>query len=181
MLYRKLVGMSVVLLALVGTAWYVQPRPTPRRVPLNAALPGAAQFKLTDLAGRQVDSAQLRGRVVVLDLWATWCAPCIEDIPMFNRLQEKYGPRGLTVVAAAMQSGWAQDIQPVVDKHRMKYTIVIGDETLAERYPYIGLPTTFLIDKDWRIAKKFVGTIPDREGEKEGELEREIQKLLHAS
>jgi len=100
---------------------------------------------------------------------------------MFNRLQEKYGPRGLTVVAAAMQSGWAQDIQPVVDKHRMKYTIVIGDETLAEQYPYIGLPTTFLIDKDWRIAKKFVGTIPDREGEKEGELEREIQKLLQAS
>ncbi len=52
---------------------------------------------------------------------------------------------------------------------------------LAEQYPYIGLPTTFLIDKDWRIAKKFVGTIPDREGEKEGELEREIQKLLQAS
>jgi len=181
MLYTKLVGVLVLLLMLLGITWYARPRPTPLRVPVTAAFPAAVEFKLTDLAGKQLDSARLKGHVVVLDLWATWCAPCIEDITMFNRLQEKYGPRGLTVVAAAMQSGWPQDIQPVVDKHRMKYTIVIGDEILAEQYPYIGLPTTFLIDKDWRIAKKFVGTIPDREGEKEGELEREIQKLLQAS
>jgi thiol-disulfide isomerase/thioredoxin len=179
MLYRKLlIGALPVLVVVV---WAVRPRSTGEHQLVKATSGDAPHFKLLDLNGKEFDSSSLKGHVVVLDLWATWCEPCVADIPMFNRLQEKYGPRGLKIVAAAMQSGWAQDIKPAVEKHGMKYTIVIGDEKLAEQYPYIGLPTTYLIGKDWNIAKKFIGTIPDKEGEKEGEFEREIERLLQAS
>lgn len=178
---RKKLGLAVVpVLAIV--AWASWPRSNAQQHQVVSSDNGSAPiFKLIDLNGREFDSSQLKGSVVVLDLWATWCAPCIADIPMFNRLQEKYGPRGLKVVAPAMQSGWAQDIKPIVEKHGIKYAILIGDEKLAEQYPYIGLPTTFLIGRDGKIAKKFIGTIPDKEGEKEGEFEREIQRLLQGS
>ena len=172
--YRKLV---IAALLMTGLAWVSWPRPATQRQQAKADS-FAADFKVRDLNGREFDSSPLKGRVVVLDLWATWCEPCIADIPMFNRLHEKYGGRGLTIVGVAMQSGWAEDIRPAVKKHDMKYTIVIGDEKLAEQYPYIGLPTTFLISKDWKVVKKYIGTVPDKEAEKEGELEREIERLL---
>ena len=176
---RKLGLFVVAMLAIV--AWTSRPHSAAQPQLVSTDSDRAPRFTLIDLNGKEFDSSQLKGSVVVLDLWATWCAPCIADIPMFNRLQEKYGPRGLKVVAPAMQSGWAQDIKPIAEKHGMKYTILIGDEKLAEQYPYIGLPTTFLIGRDGKIAKKFIGTIPDKEGEKEGEFEREIQRLLQAS
>ena len=178
MSYLKALSATLVLVALVGVSCR---RPSGETQQVKAETDGAPRFQLIDLNGKEFDSAVLKGHVVVLDLWATWCEPCVADIPMFNRLQEKYGPRGLKIVAAAMQSGWAQDIRPSVEKHGMKYTIVIGDEKLAEQYPYIGLPTTYLIGKDWKIAKKFVGTIPDKEDEKEGDFEREIERLLQTS
>src|SRR6266852_3117680 len=65
----------------------------------------APQFKLKDLAGEEFRSSQLKGSIVVLDLWATWCEPCIEEIPMFNRLYEKYAGRKLKIIGIAVQSG----------------------------------------------------------------------------
>jgi thiol-disulfide isomerase/thioredoxin len=171
---------ATLLLAVSGCVSCGRPVPETQQVKADSEA-AAPHFKLVDLNGKEFDSSQLKGSVVVLDMWATWCAPCIADIPIFHRLQEKYGSRGLKIVAPAMQSGWAQDIRPVVEKHGMKYTILIGDEKLAEQYPYLGLPTTFLFDRNGRIAKKFIGTVPDQEGEKEGEFEREIQRLLKTS
>src|SRR5207245_2149586 len=87
-----LVGVLVLLLTLLGITWYSRPRPTPRRVPVNAALPVAAEFKLTDLAGRQLDSARLKGHVVVLDLWATWCAPLYRGHPDVQQVAGEVWP-----------------------------------------------------------------------------------------
>src|SRR5690349_17588595 len=94
---RKLWLFVVALLAIMaGAAWS---RSTAQDQLVSTDSGGAPRFTLIDLNGKEFDSSQLKGSVVVLDLWATWCAPCIADIPMFNRLQEKYGPRGLKVVA----------------------------------------------------------------------------------
>src|SRR5213593_984928 len=80
----------------------------------TALKPGSLvpDFKLNDLNGKAFKSSQLQGSVVLLDLWATWCEPCIADIPMLNRLHEKFG--SLKVVGIAVESGWAKDIKPHV-------------------------------------------------------------------
>ena len=138
----------------------------------------APEFQLHDLNGKEFRSSQLKGSVVVLDLWATWCEPCIVDLPMFNRLFEKYGGRGLKVIGVAVESGWAQDIKPHVAKHGIRYPVLVGDEKVVEKYHLIGFPTTYLIGRNGKIVKKYIGTLEGKETEKESDMEREIQRLL---
>jgi thiol-disulfide isomerase/thioredoxin len=133
----------------------------------------AAEFKLPDLDGRQISSADLRGGVVVLDFWATWCGPCLAEIPTLNRLREKYASRGVKVVGIAAQSGWAEDIKPSRDQYKISYPILIGDDEVVEKYGVIGFPTTYILDKDFKVHRKFTGKLPVKE-----ELEREIESLL---
>lgn len=138
----------------------------------------APDFKLADLQGKEFKSSQLKGSIVVLDLWATWCEPCVADLPMFNRLHEKYGSRGVKIIGVAVESGWAKDIKPHVVKHDIKYIVLVGNEKIVEQYQMIGFPTTYLIGRDGKIVKRYTGTVPDTEAEKEADLEHEIQLLL---
>ena len=137
----------------------------------------APEFKLPDLNGKEFKSSQLKGSIVVLDLWATWCEPCVADIPMFNRLHEKFASRGVKVVGVAVESGWAKDIKPHVTKHSIKYSVLVGNEKIIEQYQMIGFPTTYLIGTDGKIVKKYIGTIPDTEAQKEADLNHEIEML----
>jgi len=146
----------------------------------TALKPGSPvpDFKLNDLDGRAFKSSQLQGSVVLLDLWATWCEPCIADIPMLNRLNEKFRKRGLKVVGIAVESGWAKDIKPHVAKLGIKYPVLVGTEKIVEQYEMIGFPTTYLIGRDGKLVKKYFGTLPDQEKEKETEMGRDIEALL---
>jgi thiol-disulfide isomerase/thioredoxin len=141
----------------------------------EAAQP-AAEFKLPDLDGKQISSADLKGSVVVLDFWATWCGPCLAEIPTFNALHEKFAGRGVKVIGIAVQSGWAEDIKPSRDKHKVAYSTLIGDDEVVEKYDVIGFPTTYILDKGFKVHRKFTGKLPDRK-----ELEREIESLLPAN
>lgn len=140
----------------------------------EAAQP-AAEFKLPDLDGKQISSADLKGSVVVLDFWATWCGPCLAELPTFNALHAKYAGRGVKVVGIAVQSGWTEDIKPYRDKHKIAYATLIGDDEVVEKYGVLGFPTTYILDKDFKIHRKFTGKLPERK-----ELEREIESLLAA-
>src|SRR5262245_65170406 len=91
-----------------------------QRAKLGDAIP---EFRLTDLAGKEFRSSQLKGSVVVLDLWATWCEPCIADIPMFNRLQEKYAERGLKVVGIAVQSGQVRSDEHTSELQSLRHLV----------------------------------------------------------
>src|SRR3989454_9627499 len=146
----------------------------------TALKPGslAPDFKLNDLNGKAFKSSQLQGNVVLVDLWATWCEPCIADIPMLNRLHEKFGSRGLKVIGIAVESGWAKDIKPHVAKLGIKYPVLVGTEKIVEQYEMIGFPTTYLIGRDGKLVKKYLGTLPDQEKEKETEMGRDIEALL---
>lgn len=135
----------------------------------------AAEFKLSNLDGQQISSADLKGSVIVLDFWATWCGPCLAEMPTFNALHEKFAGRGVKVIGIAVQSGWAEDIKPYRDKHKVAYATLIGDDEVVEKYNVVGFPTTYILDKNFKVHRKFTGKLPERE-----ELEREIESLLAA-
>jgi thiol-disulfide isomerase/thioredoxin len=136
----------------------------------------APTFTLPDLDGKQMKSAELKGQVVVLDFWATWCGPCLAELPTFNRIHEKYAGRGVKVVGIAVQSGWAEDVKPYLEKYKIKYPILIGDDDIVEKYGVVGFPTTYILNKEFKVHRKFTGELLDR-----NRLEREIESLLTES
>jgi cytochrome c biogenesis protein CcmG/thiol:disulfide interchange protein DsbE len=134
------------------------------------------EFSLPRLNGRTVSSQELKDNIVVLDFWATWCAPCVSEIPRFNKLQAKYGSRGVRVIGLAVQSGWASDIRKFVARHRMRYTVLVGDDQTVADFEAIGFPTTYLVAPGWKVFKKYSGS----EENKVAEIERDIETLLKA-
>ena len=135
----------------------------------------APAFALRDLQNRRYKAADLGNNIVVLDFWATWCEPCIGEIPFFNQLQEKYRAQGVKVIGLAVQSGWPKDIKRFVDKHKMSYTILVGNDDTVADFDVISFPTTFLIAPGWRTHKKYTGAY---EG-KAAEIESDVNELLN--
>ena len=152
----------------------------------DAALPDIAAaedqrpmpaFELEALDGSRFSSKELAGKVVLVDLWATWCKPCLAEIPHWNELHERYGKRGFTVLGITIQSGWVTDIKSDIDKFdfEIKYPLVVGNEEVEEAFGgVVGFPTSFLITRDGEIYKKYTGLYP----EKQKEIEAAIKKLL---
>jgi peroxiredoxin len=136
----------------------------------------APEFTLADLNGNQVASSSLRGKVVILDFWATWCPPCREEIPHFVSLQSKYRGQGLQIVGVSLDAGGAKDVKPFADEHDVNYTMLIGNEDIARTYGNIyAIPTTFVLDRSGKIVQRFVGfTAPEV-------IEATIKPLLTAS
>jgi len=117
----------------------------------------APNFARTDLSGRQVQLDQFRGRVVLLNFWATWCGPCIEEIPTFSRWQHNFADSGLQVIGVSMDDDEA-DVKRFVAKSSVAYPIIMGDAKLGELFGGVfGLPQTFLIDARGRIVYRSVG------------------------
>ncbi|HYP25551.1 MAG TPA: cytochrome c biogenesis protein CcdA [Blastocatellia bacterium] len=134
----------------------------------------APAVSLNLLEGGNLDMERLRGKVVLVDFWATWCVPCISEIPMFNRFASDYKASGFELVAISLDEEGAEVVKPFLKKHPMNYTQVIGDEKVAEAFKVAdsSLPVAFLIDKQGRIRFKHVG-ITSKET-----FEGEIKQLL---
>ncbi len=141
---------------------------------LGAAGEELPRFSLRALDGRTVRSEELKDKIVVLDFWATWCAPCIGEVPGFNKLQEKYASHGVQIIGLAVQSGWASDIKRFARKHSMRYTILVGTDDTVSDFDVIAFPTTYVIAPGWKLYKKYSGIY---EG-KSAEIERDIEALL---
>lgn len=118
----------------------------------------AADFTVTDLGGKIFQLSALKGKVVLIDFWATWCPPCREEIPHFKELYAAYGGKGLEIIGLALDPGGVADVAPFVREQQIPYPIAMGTPALVQAYGGIrGIPTTFLVDKQGRIAKKYVG------------------------
>ena len=125
--------------------------------------PAAPDFALTDISGQKLSLADYKGKVVLLDFWATWCGPCRIEIPGFVELQNKYREQGFSVIGVSLDTG-SDAIGQVRDfykEFKMNYPVAVGDDKVSELYGGIlGLPTTFLIGRDGRIYSKHPGATP---------------------
>jgi peroxiredoxin len=133
------------------------------------ALPAPAPaWKLKDVDGKTVTSDQFKGKVVVLDFWATWCPPCRTEIPGFVALQKKYGPDGLVIVGVSMDTDGTAPVKKFIKDVGINYTVVMGDDDIVSAFaPIDGYPTTFIIDRDGLVRSKKLGKKPAAEFEKD--------------
>jgi cytochrome c biogenesis protein CcmG/thiol:disulfide interchange protein DsbE len=154
------------LLLLGWTLWQHSAKPR------TSGLRPAPDFSLTDLSGQNFRLSDYRGKVVILDFWATWCDPCKQEIPHFIEMQNRYASQGLQVLGVSMD-----DDEPPVRQFRqqfkMNYPVALGNAKLADQYGGIlGLPITFVIDRNGRITARHVGATDA------SVIEAEIRKLL---
>ena len=119
----------------------------------------APEFARQDLKGQTQDLARFRGKVVLLNFWATWCAPCQLEMPVFATWQRQYAPQGLQVIGVSMDDD-AASARRLVARLQLNYPVLMGDERLGARYGgVLGLPLTFLIDRNGVVRAEFQGEV----------------------
>lgn len=113
----------------------------------------APTFTLADGSGQYVKLSDYKGKVVLLNFWATWCGPCALEIPWFEQFEQQYKSKGFEVVGISMdEDGW-KAIKPYITEHKINYRVLLGNDSVAALYGGVdSLPTTFIIDREGRIA-----------------------------
>jgi peroxiredoxin len=118
----------------------------------------APEFTLRDANGAFVKLSDYRGKVVLLNFWATWCGPCALEIPWFIEFEQQYKSRAFEVVGISMDDDGWEAVKPYVSEHKMNYRVLLGDDSVSQLYGGVeALPTTFIIDRDGKIAFVHVG------------------------
>lgn len=133
----------------------------------------APAFSLEDRNGRTVSLESLKGKVIVLNFWATWCPPCRAEIPAFKNAYDKYMSKGVEIVGVSLdQKGW-DVIRPFLEKHKIDYPVVLGGAEIARAYGNIrSIPTTFIIDRKGKVVDSHVGAMTEET------LVKSFEKLL---
>ena len=165
---KSAIGIAV-LFAFVGCSRTTQPQiaKEPDRV-AGAAAPETS-VQIPTLGGATVTVDQYKGKVVLVNFWATWCAPCRTEIPWLIEFDQKYGPKGLVILGMAMDDEGTKVVQPWVQSQRfdvngnseaMNYPILLGNTKIAEKFGGIlGMPTSMLYSRDGKKIKTIVGLI----------------------
>ena len=163
---------AMLLLTIAGIAGAAdQPKVRAALQPESERKP-APEFKLRDSSAKDASLKDYRGKVVLLDFWATWCHGCKEEIPWFAEFQRQYGRKGLRVVGASMdEEGW-KIVKPFLEKTKVPYRVILANDATAKVYGIETMPDTFLIDRHGRIAAAYVGLV-DKD-----DVERNIKAML---
>jgi thiol-disulfide isomerase/thioredoxin len=174
---KVLVGILGVVALVVGlyfvNSMWIAPLAT-QKAQASTDHPFAPKFALTDISGQKLSLDDYKGKVVLLDFWATWCGPCRIEIPEFVDLQKRYRDQGFAVVGISMDDG-PEPVRDFYQQFKMNYPVALGDSKLAELYGGIlGLPTTMVIGRDGRIYAKHIGATDI------SVFEEEVKALLDA-
>jgi peroxiredoxin len=133
----------------------------------------APTFALKDAGGASVNLVDYKGKVVLVNFWATWCGPCKVEIPWFIEFQEKYKDRDFAVLGVSMDDDGWKSVKPYLAEHKINYPVVIGTQLISDQYGSIdSLPTSFMLDRQGRIAAIHIGLA------EKSEYQDEITKLL---
>lgn len=148
------------LLALTIFLQAAAPQPTPA-------------FSLKDTKGRAIRLSDYKGKVVLVNFWATWCAPCLAEMPELEKLQREYGKRGLQIVGVSHPTNKASEVIKAIKRLRVSYPILLGDEETLSRFKVSDvLPVTVIVDRDGKVRGRILGILePD-------EFEAQVKPLL---
>jgi cytochrome c biogenesis protein CcmG/thiol:disulfide interchange protein DsbE len=133
----------------------------------------APEFQLKDADGRTVRLSDYRGKVVLLNFWATWCGPCTFEIPWFVEFERRLKDRGFAVLGISMdEDGW-EVVRPFMSRLKINYRVLLGNDEVGQAYGGVdSLPTSFLIDREGKVAGVHVGLVS------RSRYESELQELL---
>lgn len=135
------------------------------KLPLPVLGPAPA-WSVTTLDGKVLGPEQLKGKVVVVDFWATWCAPCVQEVPGYVELQKKYADRGLVIVGLSTDAQGEEVVGPFAKRMNVNYPLALASpEVIAAFGDIEGLPTTFLIDREGKIRHRKLGAMETAEYE----------------
>jgi thiol-disulfide isomerase/thioredoxin len=165
-------GLFVLVLAGIALIRYDW-EPAAAAVKANGERKPAPEFTLRQANGTETKLADYRGKVVLLNFWATWCGPCKAEIPWFIEFEKKYQGRGFAVLGVSLDDDGWKVVTPYVQKMAMNYRVLLGNDAIAKLYGGVdSLPTTFIIDRSGKIAATHTGLVS------KSAYEEEIQKLL---
>jgi thiol-disulfide isomerase/thioredoxin len=134
-------------------------------------------FSIPDLEGKAHDSKEWKGKVVVLDFWATWCVSCRETIPVLNRLNGKFADKGLLVIGISTDNGPQDKIAKFARKLKMEYQVLWdSEEALSNLFGFMGLPSLYVFDREGKLLKAMPQYTAAREQEMETLVESQFQK-----
>jgi peroxiredoxin len=153
---RVLLALSVIGMLACGPA-EESAAPESSSAAAAAAGPAAPDFTLENLAGGSIALAQLRGKVVVLDFWATWCPPCEFQIPILNEVHAKLAADGVAILGISVDTEGADQVREYLQAHPADYPILMGSEALARKFGAPGFPSLILIDPEGRVGQVHVG------------------------
>lgn len=124
----------------------------------------APNFTLKDANGKSVSLSDYKGKVVLLNFWATWCGPCGLEIPWFEEFEQQYKSQGFAVLGVSMDDdGWPA-VKPYMEEHKINYRVLLGNDSVSQLYGGLdALPTTFIIDREGNVAYPHVGLIGKNE------------------
>lgn len=152
---RKKLLIGIVVIAVASGLFLLKDSLRRRPTPLHGML--APDFSLPQLTGERLELSAYRGKIVLLDFWATWCDPCREEIPRFVDLQNKYGSLGFQIIGVSMDDE-PGSVRDFCQRFKMNYPVVMGNAKIGELYGgVLGLPIAFLIGRDGRIYARHIG------------------------